>query len=609
MRRGLLAPERGLGVVAEEKAPRLGGREMRLLMPYLRPYLPAALAAIALMVASTGLKLAGPLFLRTAIDRGIIEANVSYINLFGALFVLSAIGGFASLRYATSTAGVVGEKVLRDLRVAAFRHLNSLSLGFFERERSGRLVARITSDIEAVERLVTESLVQIVTQTLFLVGAAVVIFATEWRLALVAMSVTPLMFVATLIFRRYSRRVYGEVRERVASVLSYLQETLRGVHVVQAFSRERSRARVFRTVNEEWADASTSAFVLEAYYFPVMEFLGWVGTGLVVVIGGGRALSGDLTPGTLALFLVYLNTFFDPIHHMSELYMNVQQAKAGLARVAKLLDTQPEIRDRPEAQTLPSLAGSVAFREVTFSYRPGTAPALEKVSFQVDPGETIALVGATGAGKSTVVKLIARFYEATEGELLLDGINIAALSEQTLRSQIALVPQEGFLFGGSIRENIRFGRPGATDEEIEEVCARCGIDEFLASLPEGYETEVRERGARLSAGERQLIALARALVSQPAVILLDEATSSLDSATEVRVEKAFRSAVSGRTCVIIAHRLSTAMRADRILVLERGRLVESGTHDDLIEVGGRYKDLYQFWLARPEAFTGDGKGY
>jgi len=593
----------GLGVVAEEKAPRLGIREIRLLIPYLRPYLKGAIASGILLILATLMKLVGPVFLRFAIDQGIgtegAAGDISRLNLFGGLFIAAALIGFVTLRWSTSLMGRVGETALRDLRISSFKHLASLSLGFFERERSGRLIARITSDIEAVERLVTESLVRIGTEVLFMVGAAIVLFFLDYRLALAAMTVLPLMVIATFFFRRASERTYSAVRERVASVLSFIQETLAGVHVVQAFATQRARSMRFREVNEDWAEANVDAFKLEAYYFPVMEFLSILGTGIVLVYGGSLVLEGDptMTFGVLAAFIVFLSQFFDPIHHLSELYARFQAALAGLARVAQLLESKPDIVDRPGANTITETAGGLTLDKVSFSYRPGGALALENVSLEIAPGEVVALVGPTGAGKSTIVKLLARFYDPSKGEILLDGTDLRDIRIASLRDRMALIPQEGVLFAGTVRDNIRFGNPEASDAEIEEVCRRILIDDFIKSLPDGYETPVRERGSRLAAGEKQLIALARALIAKPDIILLDEATSSLDSATEARVEGAFRHALQGCTSVIIAHRLSTVFHADRTCVVDDGRITEMGTHNDLVARGGKYAALYSSWLA------------
>lgn len=574
-----------------------GPRAARVLAVFLRPYLLPATAGGLALVASTGLELAAPLILRGAVDRGVIPKDPGSLNLYGVLFLASAIGAFLLLRLSTRLAGRAGEAALRDLRVASFRHLTTLSLGVFERERSGSLVSRVTADIETAERLVTDSLVKLATDLLFLAGAAVILFVLDARLALAAMAVLPAMAAATMLFRRRAQRAYRAVRERVASVLSMLQETLRGVEVVQAFGREGANARRFKAANDEWADANVGAWRLESYYFPAMELLSITGTGAVLMYGGLRVIGGDLTLGVLAAFTVYLSQFFGPIHHLSEHFATFQSAMAGMRRVAWLLDREPEVPDAPGVPELPPVRGGIALEGVCFRYRPDAPWALRGLDLEIEPGQTVALVGPTGAGKSTVVKLVARFYDPIQGAVRVDGHDLRAVALASLRSQLALVPQEGFLFGGTVRENIRFGRPGASDEEIEAACRGLGIDDFIRSLPMGYETDVRERGARLAAGERQLVALARAVLSGPSLILLDEATSSLDPATEARVERAFRHALAGRTCVLIAHRLSTAMRADRIAVVEQGRVTETGTHDELIALGGRYAGLYGHWLA------------
>lgn len=594
---------RGLGTVVEERPPKLGLRELRVLKPYLRPYRAAFIAAAVLMLLSSILKLSGPFFLRFAIDDGLAKGDFASLNLFGALFVGAALTSFITLRASSLLSGKAGEKVLQDLRVATFSHLSKLSLGFFERQRSGQLISRITSDVEAVERLVTESLVRIVTEVLFLFGAAIVLAIMDWRLALAAMVVIPAMLGMTTWFRRRSDRVFLEVRERIASVLSFLQETLRGMQVVQAFATERTRTRRFQAVNDDWADANVTAHKLEAVFFPSMQFLGTVGTSIVLLYGGARVLGGDLSAGKLAAFVVYLTLFFEPMNHLSELYSQFQQAMAGLAKMTHLLEVEPEIVDAPDAVHITDIEGQVTFEDVHFSYSPSGPMVLQDINMRIEAGQTAALVGPTGAGKSTIVKLLARFYDPTEGSVRVDGFEVGKVTMESLRQQMALVPQEGFLFGGTLADNIRFGRPDATDEEVREIARRIDIDEFIQSLPDAYETEVRERGARFAAGERQLIALARALLADPRLVILDEATSSLDSATEVRVERAFSSALAGRTSVVIAHRLSTVMNSDVIFVVEGGRIVESGSHHELVQTGGRYSALYLSWLAATDGDT------
>ncbi len=583
---------------SDDSLRKLGKREIRILMPFLRPYRRRAIVAGVLVVTTTALKLSGPVFLSRAIDLGIKANDRSSLTLYGILFVTAAVCAFISLRFSTLLMGSVGQSALKDMRVGAFRHLVGLSLGFFERERSGKLVARVTADVESVERLVTEDLIRLVTEILFLLGAAVLLLALDLRLALAALSVVPLMAAGTFFFRRAAGRAYQELRERVAKVLTFLQETLQGVSVVQAFSRERTNSARFDSVNDEWAEAKFGTTKLESAYFTSMEILGGLGTAAVLIYGGRRFLDGDLSFGILTTFIVYLTLFFEPVHHMSERFATLASALAGLARIAHLLEERPQIIEavQPSHKTL---SGLIELRGVGFQYRPELEPVLHDVTLTVQPGETLALVGPTGAGKSTIIKLMARFYDVTSGSLRLDGIEIRDLALSSLRSSVALVPQEGFLFAGTVRDNIRFARPGATDTEIENTCRDLGIDEFIRTLPEGYDTEVSERGARFAAGQKQLIALARALASDPRIILLDEATSSLDSATEARVDSAFRTALTGRTSVVIAHRLSTVIRADRIAVVDHGRVVESGPHTELIDLGGRYAALYASWLAAP----------
>lgn len=575
---------------------KLRGGEMRILGSFLKPYRPLAVGSAILLITATALKLLGPIFLQRAIDQGIRGADPERLNFFGAMFVGSVTIAFLALRWAAFSMGKVGQSTIRDMRIASFAHLTSLSLGYFEKERSGRIVGRITSDAEAVEKLASEDLIRILSESLFLIGAVVLLFALDFKLALAALSVVPLMVLGTILFRRRAASAYRHLREKVASVLSTFQETLRGVQVVQAFSREGINRGRFGTINEEWADAKQGAFQLEAGYFSGIEMLGGIGTAAVLVYGGLRTIGGDLSFGTFTAFTVYLSLFFDPIHHLSERFSSLQSAIAGLARIAHLLETQPDLEEVRDPLVIQDPRGQFDIDAVGFSYNERSPRALEDVFLQVRPGETVALVGPTGAGKSTLIKLLARFYDPTLGTLNLDDVDLRQLAFTSLRSEVALVPQEGFLFTGTVRENVRFGRPGATDDEIEAVCKALDIDDFIRSLPEGYETQVRERGARLAAGEKQLIALARALIADPKVILLDEATSSLDSQTESRIDAALKRTLGTRTLIVIAHRLSTVQNADRILVVEGGRIVESGAHDDLVSAGGRYASLYHYWL-------------
>lgn len=572
-----------------------GSGGLHTLLPFLRPYRAAAIWAGIVLIVHTLLKLVGPLILQRAIDEGIRGANPQAITRYGITFLSVAVGMFVALRFATLLMGWVGQHALRDIRVAAFRNVADQSLGFFEKERSGRLVARITSDTEAIEKLVTEDLIRLATTVTFLLGAVVLLFALDVKLAVAALAVTPLMTYGTILFRRRARDAYRQVRERIASVLSFLQETLRGVHVVQAFARERVSRSQFGDFNEEWADAKAGTYLIESAYFSALEFLSGLGTAIVLAYGGWVVFNNRVTVGTLTTFVVYLSLFFDPIHHLSERYTNFQSAMAGLVRIAQLLKLKPDVVEVPNAVS-PKFRGALELKGVSFRYSPEGPSVLENVTLSIDPGEFVGLVGPTGAGKSTIMKLMARFFDATQGQVVVDDVDIRNVSFESLRAQVALVPQESFLFSGTIRENILFGKPSATAEDVQRVCRDLGIDEFVRSLPEGYDTNVRERGARLAAGERQLIALARALMADPSIILLDEATSSLDPATESRIDAALGEALAGRTRVVIAHRLSTVIHADRILVIEDGKVVESGSHDELLRMDVRYAALHQSWL-------------
>ena len=561
-----------------------------------KPYkLRTALSVVSLLVA-TATALAPPLLAKYAVDDAISKNDLVKLWWIVGAFLLAGLLNWAMSYVQTYLTGWVGERILADLRTALFRHLQRLSLGFYERTRAGVIISRLTNDVEAIDQLVTDGVTSLVQNSLMLLGTAILLFVLDWRLALATLAVIPLMSIGTVIFRVRSTRAYRAVRERLGLVTATLAEDIAGMRVVQAFTRESTNTRNFKVVAERYRDSNMETVVLNALYFPFVDLLSSIALAVVLGYGGHLYFNGDVTLGTLFAFMLYVQNFFDPVQQLSQLYNTFLSATAALDKIMDVMEEEPEVLDRPDAQPLPPVDGRVTFDRVRFGY--GSGPeVLHELALEVPAGTTVALVGHTGAGKSTIAKLLARFYDPRDGRITIDGYDLRDVTQSSLRRQLGIVPQEGFLFAGTVTENIAFGRPEATADEVVQAAQTVGAHEFIMRLENGYETYLQERGSRLSLGQRQLIALARALLADPRLLILDEATSSVDIGTERKIERALRLLLSGRTAFVIAHRLSTIRDADLIVVLEYGRIVEQGTHDELLAKRGLYTSLYGDWAA------------
>jgi len=566
-------------------------RLVRRLWAFTAPYRRQLLLAVIAMTVATAMSVASPWVIGRAVDAGLEHGDAGALRFWTLIFGGVALAEWVFNRQRVYLMAYVGTRIVSDMRGALFRHLHALSLNYHNHMSVGRLMSRLIGDVGVLQEFFTWSITGLARSLFNLIGITAAMLLLNWQLALVTYLVVPLMVLLTVYWQRHIRDAYRSTRQRLALINGYLNESIQGIRVTQSFNREARNFAHFDDLNRSFFDANATAARLAAIFFPGVDFMGSLATALVVGVGGWLVLGDALTAGTLVAFVLYVERFFDPIRELAQRYTTFQATMAASERIFALLDTQPDLQDAPNAVELGPIVGRVTFDNVSFHYKEDE-PVLDGVTLIAEPGQRIALVGETGAGKSTIIRVLARFFDVTGGAVRVDGHDVRAVTMASLRSQMGIVLQDTFLFGGTIADNIRYGRLDASDADVIAAAEAVGADAFIARLPDGYQTVVQENGANLSIGQRQLLALARAFLADPRILIMDEATSSVDTATEQVVQRAMDTLMHGRTSFVIAHRLSTIVNADKIVVMDRGRIVEEGAHAELLARRGRYFNLY-----------------